>query len=145
MPAAASFPKASSSGVKPQVETSKSTSHHAECFLLSLGWTEVQRNLPFGQVKYFCEMWNTPEACEIFANANVGKFHFTLRRRSNISQFMEWIISHSAHAEYFTKKYRNKCGWYTRLRRDWDARWRKALDYLCSMWYNICKSLYYHE
>jgi hypothetical protein len=41
--------------------------------------------------------------CEIFANANVGKFHFTLRRRSNISQFPKEIISHSAQAEYFTK------------------------------------------
>ena len=40
--------------------------------------------------------------CEIFADANVGKFHFTLRRRSNISQFTKWIISHSAGAEYFT-------------------------------------------
>jgi len=26
----------------------------------------------------------------------VGKFHFTLRRRSNISQFPKEIISHSA-------------------------------------------------
>jgi len=34
--------------------------------------------------------------CEIFADANVGKFHFTLRRRSNISQFPKEIISHSA-------------------------------------------------
>ena len=39
-----------------------------------------QRNLPFGQVKYFCEMWNTPAACEIFADANTGKFHFTSNR-----------------------------------------------------------------
>ena len=27
--------------------------------------------------------------------------------------------------------------WYTRLRRDWDARMRKALELPCKIWYNI--------
>ena len=41
--------------------------------------------------------------CEIFADANVGKFHFTLRRRSNISQFPQGNYFTFGNAEYFTK------------------------------------------
>ncbi|MBQ5661982.1 MAG: hypothetical protein IIV17_02955, partial [Clostridia bacterium] len=34
--------------------------------------------------------------CEIFADANMGKFYFTLRRRRNISHFPQESISHFA-------------------------------------------------
>ena len=44
--------------------------------------------------------------CEIFADANVGKFHFTLRPTGAIfHNFRKEIISHSAQAEYFTKSF----------------------------------------
>ena len=60
-----------------------------------------QRNLPYGQVKYFFEMWNTPAACEIFAMRMWANF-ISHRPTGDISQFTKWIISHSAYAEYFT-------------------------------------------
>ncbi|MBQ9133539.1 MAG: hypothetical protein IJX64_03295, partial [Clostridia bacterium] len=53
------------------------------------------------RVKYGFAMRNS-SAVKYLLRKCYGEFHFTLRRRSNISQLPKEIISHSAQAEYFT-------------------------------------------
>ena len=37
------------------------------------------------------------------------------------------------------------CGWYTRLRRDWDATMRKTLEFPWKIWYNTLKEVIWNE
>ena len=81
----------------------------------------------FNEINPLRDLWNALRAWNTLRVWNALRrvrgfisFHIATEG-SNISQFTEWIISHSAWAEYFTKK-RNKLRMiYTPLTRDWGS------------------------
>ena len=54
-----------------------------------------------------------------------------------------FVYHHASACISSPKVYSSATWWYTRLRRDWDARIRKSIELLIKIWYNSKKRWYY--